>query len=255
MSIAPVVVAVSFKAYLSQAAALAWVRSVADVPTPEGVEVVVFPSFLAIPHAVDAAGGRLSVGAQNLHPAEGGAFTGEVTAPQIREAGCRYVEIGHAERERLFGESETDIVEKVRAAQRHGLIPLLCVGEPTRGPTADAATWCRDKVTRVLRAAEYVGDVVVAYEPVWAIGAERPADAAHVRTVADALREALSAAIPSGRSTRVIYGGAAGEGTLRELKGHLDGVFLGRFAHDPTVIPRILAEAVDGAVAAPEKGC
>ncbi|MDQ1082706.1 MULTISPECIES: triose-phosphate isomerase family protein [Microbacterium] len=250
MSVAPVVVAVSFKAYLSHATAIDWVRAVAGAPIPHGVEVVVFPSFLSIPGAVDAAGGRLSIGAQNLHSAEGGAFTGEVTAPQIREVGCRYVEIGHAERENLFGETEADIVEKIRLAQRHGLIPLLCVGEPTPGSAADAAAWCREKVARMLRAAQFAGDIVVAYEPVWAIGAERPADPAHVRTVAAALREALSTAVPSGRSARVIYGGAAGEGTLPELRGDVDGVFLGRFAHDPAAMRRILAEAADSAVAA-----
>lgn len=241
MSIAPILIAVSFKAFLVDDTLSTWLREVNRIPLPAGVEIAVFPSFLSIPGAVAAVSGRLSIGAQNLYPVDRGAFTGEVTGPQIREAGCQYVEIGHAERERLFGETEQDIADKLRAAQRNELIPLLCIGEPTQGSAADAAIWCGEKLTRVLGAAQYQGDIVVAYEPVWAIGAPAPAPAAHVRTVVEAIRRAVADAIPAG-SQRVIYGGAAGVGVFSDLRDDIDGVFLGRYAHDPAAVRRIIEE-------------
>jgi triosephosphate isomerase len=211
------------------------------------VQPFVIPSFPSIPDVapVASAAGML-LGAQDVHWEDAGAFTGEVSAPELAEHGVALVEIGHAERRAMFGETDDTVGRKVAATLRHGMTPLLCVGEAGRGPADAAGAASVDQLEVSLaraRDAGLAGNLIVAYEPVWAIGAPVPASDEHIRTVATALRGHL-ADDPAFDGARVIYGGSAGPGLWPRIADSLDGMFLGRFAHDPAAFGRILDDVV-----------
>lgn len=238
-------IGVSLKMYFSHARTVEWVSEVAEIlrghPAAPAVTAFVIPQYPSIP-ATLALGGHLDVGAQDLASADAGAFTGEVSGAVLAELGCRFVEVGHAERRRLFGETDEIVAAKVHAALRNGLTPLLCVGEPGRTDTAAAAEFCIEQVRSGLSAAEAagsIGPIVVAYEPRWAIGAAEPASSEHIRGVCSRMREYLLSARDD---ARVMYGGSAGPGLLTTIADSVDGLFLGRFAHDPSAIRDILDE-------------
>ncbi|MDQ7910373.1 triose-phosphate isomerase family protein [Phytohabitans sp. ZYX-F-186] len=228
-------IGVSLKLYLDIPSTLDWCDRVlallADRPAiVDGrVRVWVAPSLPAIPLVLDRVrGSALAVGAQDLFWAERGAFTGAVSGADLAALGCRYAVVGHAERRRLFGEDDAVVAAKTAAALRTGLTPVVCVGERERGPGAEQE--CR----RQLDAAAPSGPAVVAYEPVWAIGAAEPAGVDRIAAVCAALRA---------KGNPVVYGGSAGPGLLTKLGGAVDGLFLGRFAHDPAALADVLDEA------------
>ncbi len=247
-------VGVSLKMYFGHEQTIRWCRAVADVAAThpavrdDHVTLVVLPSFLYIADVADIfAGTHVAVGGQDLFWTDEGAFTGEVSGKQLRELGCGYAEIGHAERRRIFGETDTMIAVKTAAAYRNRLTPILCVGEAVRSNPAGAARHCRAQLDSALSEVQgaTAGPVVVAYEPHWAIGAEKPASPEYVAKTCAALRDHLDAQ-PDFAGSRVIYGGSAGPGLLSRLKGSVDGLFLGRFAHDPSALEHVLTEALDG---------
>jgi len=244
----PVWVGVSLKTYFGHARARAWLTEVADLVreapaiTGGAVRLVVVPTALQIPAALEAfAGTTVQVGAQDVSAYPAGAFTGEIAASELAEVGVTVAEIGHAERRRLFGETDADTAAKAAAALSAGLTPLLCLGETER-TTPDAAA---DAVVAQLRASLAgvpAGAVTVAYEPVWAIGADSPASVEHILAVTRALRDALAARTERAGSA-VVYGGSAGPGLLTRLGDAVDGLFLGRFAHDPRQLRLVVDEA------------
>ena len=240
------IVAVSLKSYLGYAETLDWLAAAGRVCSQGtgAVEVVLLPSAPALVPAV--ALGRESgfaVGAQDLSDRPAGAYTGELPAALLAELGVTYAEIGHAERRYLFGETPEVVLRKTAAAVEQGLIPLVCVGEGRLGDTApapldDAVRESVYQLEELLPQLPPEQPFVVAYEPVWAIGADQPAGVEHVRTVAAGLRQAL-VGFPA---ARVIYGGTAGPGLFGQLGGTVDGLFLGRRAHDPAGLAAVLAE-------------
>ena len=236
-------IGVSLKMYMDLAQTRDWMSALARMARdglPGDVDLFVVPGFLSIRDAVDTlSGSAVAVGAQDVFWEDRGAYTGEVSAPMLVQAGCRYVEIGHAERRRLFGESDADVGRKSEASVRAGLVPVLCIGEETRGAPEAAIEQCGRQITAALGGVDAACEAVIAYEPVWAIGAPRPASAAHIRNVADGLRDVLR----ERRNTRLIYGGSAGPGLLGSLGETVDGLFLGRFAHDIDALKAVLAEA------------
>lgn len=244
-------VGVSLKMYFDHRASLHWCRAVAagaaqhPLVVSGQAELVVLPGFAELSEAEAVfAGGRVKLGAQDLFWEDAGAYTGEVSGRQLVQVGCSYVEIGHAERRRLFAEDDEVLAAKVAAAIRNGLTPILCVGEPSDGGVDDAAEFCIRQLEQLV-APEVAGGrsrVVIAYEPEWAIGAERPASTEHIRGVCAALKDWL-AMQPAVAGSRVIYGGSAGPGLLSQLGDAADGVFLGRFAHDADALSGILDEA------------
>ncbi|MGC5077940.1 triose-phosphate isomerase family protein [Agrococcus sp. DT81.2] len=241
----------SLKMYFGRARTLEWTRAVAAIcaehpAVRDGlVEPFVIPTFPSIPEVVPiATDARMLVGAQDLHWEDAGAFTGEVSALELAEHGVALAEIGHAERRAMFGESDATVALKVAAALRHGIAPVLCIGETDEGAPAAAAAACIRQLEASLalaREADAVGRLVVAYEPVWAIGAPRPAGDDHIRAVAGALRDHLAG---DQLDAQVIYGGSAGPGLLPRIADSVDGMFLGRFAHDPAAFGTILDEAL-----------
>lgn len=237
-------VGVSLKTYLGLAETDRWLRAVADLARSTGaadrVDLFVLPSYLSIGAAGELlAGTGVRYGSQDVGEADAGPFTGEVSAPMLREAGCAYAAVGHAERRRMFGEDDAMTARKAAAAARAGLVPVVCVGEVARSGVGEAVAECLGQLTPVLAAVPPDAEVVVAYEPVWAIGAAEPADSARVLQIACRLRPVLQSR--PGRS-RLIYGGSAGPGLFASLAEGLDGLFLGRFAHDIDNLAAVLAE-------------
>ena len=161
------------------------------------------------------------------------------------------VELGHAERRREpFYETDDIVARKAQAAVRNGLIPLICIGEKSRSGIMSegvglAIRECMPQVNAVLDAIPEHASVILAYEPVWAIGASEPASKDHVLAVVGELRKA---AVGRGRKgeVRILYGGSAGPGTWQELREGLDGLFLGRFAHDLEAFKRVVEEVGSG---------
>ncbi len=246
-----ITVGVSLKLYLDVAETTQWARKVATIArnnsaVREGrVRLFVMPSFPALTAVHTAlAGTRVQLGAQNLHWEDRGPYTGEVSGADLRAVGCGLVEVGHAERRASFGESEDVVRDKLTAAVRNGLVPVLCIGEETQLGIVEAVAECAAQLRSALAGlpAESRSEVIVAYEPVWAIGKKEPADAAHVRGVVAQLRNVLA---DDGRIPvfSVIYGGSAQRGTLNGLGGAVDGLFLGRFAHDTAELARVIDEA------------
>ena len=182
-------VAISLKMYFGPARAQAYCAALASLAArhPDvasgATELVVLPSFVAIPAALSAAGTtRLQVGAQDLATEDAGAFTGEVSGAELAELGVTHVEVGHAERRRLFGEDDTVVRAKTAAALRNDLVPLLCVGETSRLDPVAAAAVVVEQVASAIP--DGTGKrVLVAYEPVWAIGAAEPAPHAYTSAV------------------------------------------------------------------------
>jgi triosephosphate isomerase len=235
------ILGVSLKMYLNVEETRGWLQAVADLSrASEHVELFVAPSFLSLAEAAGIlAGTPVRLGAQDVFWEERGAFTGEVSATMLREVGCTYAEMGHAERRRLFGEDDRVTALKAAAAWRAGLVPVVCIGESERSGAHAAARACFAQVDPVLDALPVGADVVFAYEPVWAIGAPAPAPPEHVVQVTVRLRQRF--ADRPGR-IRLIYGGAAGHGLRASLGDAVDGLFLGRFAHDVHNLQAILEE-------------
>jgi triosephosphate isomerase (TIM) len=201
----------------------------------EDVEIVVAPTFTAVHACAEAARNtRVGIAAQNLHWEREGAFTGEISGPMIKEAGAEYVIIGHSERRTLFGETDETVNRKVRAAIAAKLIPIVCIGETLAEREAGATMSVLDRQIKAgfdAITGEQVGALVIAYEPVWAIGTGRTATAdqaqeahAHIR---QRLRQWFGGAAAD--ECHVIYGGSVKPDNTKELVGQpdVDGALVG----------------------------
>lgn len=246
------IIGAGLKMYLGHQQTVDWLEGVARVAEGHAglrqgtVELFVLPSFPNLVHAVRVLSPLgVGVGAQDLSWADSGPFTGEVSGAELAELGCSFVEVGHLERRTHLGETDDMISRKTAAAFRHSLTPVICVGESHPGPADAAAQECARQLRAVLtdsRRNGELGRAVVAYEPHWAIGAQAAAAPGHIRTVCDRLTSELQAD-PALAGSRVIYGGSAGSGLLADLAGAVDGLFLGRAAHDTAVLEAVLDEA------------
>ncbi len=245
-----ILLGVSLKTYFSYAQTLAWSQKVAQIARQHpaivagDVRLFVLPAFPAIPAVVDIfAATPVQVGAQDLAGTENGAWTGEVSGSMLAEIGCCLAEVGHAERRRYFAEDDTQIAAKLAMALRHGMTPILCLGEPVHTSVAQAVALCTQQYHAALAMARQQGlsgAVIIAWEPQWAIGAANPAPDDYIQAVCAGLRD-----LAADRDFRlsVIYGGSAGPGLLQRLNGQVNGLFLGRFAHDPAALRKIIDDA------------
>jgi len=206
----------------------------------DGCELVLAPPFTAFEAARDPRA-RWALGAQNLSEHRSGAFTGEVSAAMIAEAGCRYVLVGHSERRSLFGEDGPVLARKVARARECGLVPIYCVGETEteRQEGLTAATLARQVETLADDPAE--APLVVAYEPVWAIGTGRAATPDDSASAAAHLAVLLS----SRRDLRLLYGGSVHPGNAEALlrQGRVDGFLIGGASLDPAAFVAIARAA------------
>jgi triosephosphate isomerase (TIM) len=216
----------------------------------EGVDVVVCPPFTALGASVKGAEtSEVQVYAQNMYHEASGAFTGEVAAPMLLELGVRGVILGHSERRQMFGETDRALQQKVPAALEAGLVPILCVGETEEEREAEETERkLRHQVQEALArvATDRLGDLVIAYEPIWAIGTGRVAtpeqaqDAiAFIRAlVADRSREQAA-------RTRLLYGGSVNAENAPELMAlpDVDGALVGGASLTPDTFATIVSAA------------
>jgi triosephosphate isomerase (TIM) len=199
--------------------------------------VVLFPPALSLATVRDALADRTDVllGVQNIHWEEKGAFTGESSASMARDAGARLVLVGHSERRHVFGETDAEAARKCAAALRHGLRPVLCVGETLE--EREAGRTEAVVLTQLGRGLgevepERVAEIVIAYEPVWAIGTGRTATPEDATTVHRAIRRGLG---KPGADVPILYGGSVKPNNARALLGApgVDGLLVGGASLDP----------------------
>ena len=216
----------------------------------DGVDVVVCPPFTVLGAVAQAlAGSRVGLGAQNMHWEKEGAFTGEVSAAMVRDAGCRYVILGHSERRTCFHETDGDVNRKTRAALAAGLTPIVCVGETLAerdGKRMEAVV-----TTQVQQSLAGLGDglkrIVIAYEPVWAIGTGRTATPAQAQEAHALIRRVVAGMDAEVAPTvRIQYGGSVKPSNARELfsQPDIDGGLIGGASLDVASFVDIVNAAV-----------
>jgi triosephosphate isomerase (TIM) len=202
-------------------------------------DVVICPSFLALSAVVERSrGSAVRVAAQDMHEEESGAFTGEVSAPMLVEVGVDAVILGHSERRQLFGETDEALARKVPAALAAGLEPILCVGESEEARDADQT----DAVLERQLEADLTGipsgelsRVVIAYEPIWAIGTGRTATPEQAQETIAFIRDDLRIRGGAGDAMRILYGGSVKPDNAAELMAQpdIDGALVGGASIDP----------------------
>jgi triosephosphate isomerase len=204
------------------------------VSSVQGVDVAICPPFTALAAMVDSArGSRVEIYAQNMHQADSGAFTGEVSAPMLVEIGVQGVILGHSERRQLFGETDRALQMKVPAAFAAGLKPILCVGETEDEREAgDTERKLRHQVQEALARLDVsqLGDVVIAYEPIWAIGTGRVATPDQAQEAIGFIRALVAdRSREQAERTRVLYGGSVNDENCPELLAlpDVDGALVG----------------------------
>jgi triosephosphate isomerase len=215
----------------------------------EGVEIAICPPFTALAAMVDSArGSRVAVYAQNVHEAPEGAFTGEISTAMLVELEVDGVVIGHSERRALFGETDAAVARKLPAALAAGLRPILCVGESEAqrlaGETEDHLRVQLEAAFAAVDPAQYP-DVVVAYEPIWAIGTGRVATVEQAQEAAAFVRDVLAGLAPGGADVRVLYGGSVSAENAAELLAlaDVDGALVGGASLTPDSFAAIAAAA------------
>ena len=205
------------------------------------VEVMIAPTFLSLPLVATALrDSNIKTGAQNLYFEKQGAFTGEVSGEMIKAAGAEYVLIGHSERRQFFGETDLSVSKKITATMESNLKPLLCIGE-TEAQRDDEKTFSiLDKqVSNGLKGSglDELENLVLAYEPVWAIGTGKTASVEQVEQVHQYLRSLLEKLFSKDFSdkTRILYGGSVNPGNVKDLMAidDVDGALVGGASLDP----------------------
>jgi triosephosphate isomerase len=215
-----------------------------------GAEVVICPPFLSLKTAVEhCAQSRARVAAQNMHEAPEGAFTGEVSAPMLVELGVEGVILGHSERRQYFGETDEALARKVPAALRARLEPILCVGESEGQRDSDET---EAVLTRQIGADladvsdDSLAEVVIAYEPIWAIGTGRTATTEQAQDAIALIRGLIEArSPPAAAAIRILYGGSVKPDNAEELVSQpdVDGALVGGASLDPEDFAAIVAAA------------
>jgi triosephosphate isomerase len=200
-----------------------------------GPEVLLAPPFTALAAVAEAVrGSEVRLAGQNMHWEDEGAFTGEVSPRMLRDLGCTHVILGHSERRQLFGETDDGVGRKGQAAFRHGLTPILCVGETLNERDSDRTMEVVERqVERALRnlTPDQAAVAVIAYEPVWAIGTGRNATPEQAQEVHASIRRlvARSHGDPAAAAVRILYGGSVKPDNIASLMAQpdLDGALVG----------------------------
>jgi triosephosphate isomerase len=213
------------------------------------VDVVVAPPFTALRSAqtvIETDHLLILLGAQNCHWEESGAFTGEVSAEMLKKLSVSYVIVGHSERRHVFGEVDEDVNRKVKAVLAHGMTPIMCVGETEdQREQGLTETLVADQVRRGLRglAADDVAGLVIAYEPVWAIGTGKTSSVDDAAEVAGLVRATVSGDFgDAADSVRILYGGSVNPGNIAGFmaKRDIDGALVGGASLDPDTFASVV---------------
>lgn len=218
---------------ISEAAAL--INQLKPMIKDAKCDVVVCPTFLSLPTAVELCKGtNIKVGAQNMHFEDNGAFTGEVSPLMLKELGVDYVIIGHSERRQYFNETDETVNRKLKAAFSHDISPILCVGESLSerelGITEEVlATQIKLDLSGLSK--EQVEELVIAYEPIWAIGTGKTATAEDANSTIGFIRSVVGKLYGNGVADkiRIQYGGSVKPSTIKEQMAmeHIDGGLIG----------------------------
>jgi triosephosphate isomerase len=252
-------IAGNWKMNLNHFEAIALVQKIAfSLPDKyyDKVDVTVIPPFTdlrSVQTLVDGDKLRLTYGAQDLSQHDSGAYTGDISATFLAKLGCSYVVVGHSERRTYHAEDDALVAAKAAAALRHGLIPIVCIGEGLE--VREAGDHVSHNVTQLRGSlaglsAEQIGTVVIAYEPVWAIGTGRVASAGDAQQVCAAIRTELGAlASPEIADTvRVLYGGSVNAKNVGEIvaRDDVDGALVGGASLDGEQFATLSAIAAGG---------
>jgi triosephosphate isomerase len=229
-------IAGNWKMYKTVADAVRYIKEFREVVKGvAGVEIVVAPTFTALQAAADAARNRnVAIAAQDLYWEREGAFTGEISAAMIRDTGAEYVIVGHSERRTLFGETDATVNRKVAAAMAAGLTPIVCIGETLDQRERSETFEVLDRqITQGLDgvSGDQVGQLVIAYEPVWAIGTGRNATPAQAAEAHAHIRQRLRAwfGAEAADLCHILYGGSVKPDNIRDLiaQDDVDGALVG----------------------------
>ncbi|MTV50310.1 triose-phosphate isomerase [Heliobacillus mobilis] len=197
-------------------------------------EIVLCPPYISLDSLAKALKGtNIALGAQNMHPAKEGAYTGEVAPGMLKALDCKYVILGHSERRQYFGETDATVAEKVKAALAANLIPIVCVGETLAQREQVITEPVVDIQVRLGLAGlspEELAGIIIAYEPVWAIGTGKTASSADAQKVCRFIRSVLSSWHgDTAEKVRILYGGSVKPDNIRELmeQPDIDGALVG----------------------------
>ena len=229
------IIAGNWKMHNTMEEGIKLVKDLAALVKDATATVVVCPTFTALQAAKKAAyGTNINVGAQNVHWADKGAFTGEISTSMLKEIGVQYAIIGHSERREYFGETDETVNKRVKAAIAASIIPIMCCGESLE--TREAGT-TNEFVGAQVKAglegltAEQVANIVIAYEPIWAIGTGKTATSDQANEVCKFIREVVAEKFgqDAADKVRIQYGGSVKPATIAELmsKSDIDGALVG----------------------------
>lgn len=229
------IIAGNWKMYKTAAEAREFAQELRKLPLGEGVEKVICAPFTALPALAEALNGSdIALGAQNMHWEEQGAFTGEVSPVMLKEFGVTYVIIGHSERRQYFNETDETVNRKVMAALGHGLVPIVCVGETLEereaGKTAEVV---RVQTAGALKdlTADQVKGIVIAYEPIWAIGTGKSSTAQDANDTIRTIRGVIASTFgqDAAEAVRIQYGGSVKPETVESFlrESDIDGALVG----------------------------
>jgi triosephosphate isomerase len=220
-------------------------------PLPAKAEVAIFPPSIDLPATLDAAkGSGLLVGAQNMYFADEGAFTGEISAPMLVAAGATHVLIGHSERRQYFGETDELVNKKLHTALRYKLVPIVCIGElleqRENGETEAVLRRQTGRAFENIDAAQ-AAPIVIAYEPVWAIGTGKTATPEIAAEAHAVIRHEVAQLLgkPASEAMRILYGGSVKPDNAPQLcaQPEIDGALVGGASLDPASFGKIVAAA------------
>lgn len=242
-------IAANWKMHKTVAEAAAFVDTLLPRIAATQTDVVICPPFTALTAVVERRyGTAVKVAAQNMHEGDTGAFTGEVSAPMLVELDVEAVVLGHSERREYFSETDEALARKVPAALAAGLEPILCVGESEEARDADQTEGVLERQLQADLAAVESGklaEVVVAYEPIWAIGTGRTATPEQAQEVCAFIRDVLRERGAVADAVRILYGGSVKPANAAELMSQpdIDGALVGGASLDPDEFAAIVEAA------------
>jgi len=241
------VIAGNWKMHKNRQEALAFLQEFAPLVATSDQEIVLCAPFTALAVLAEKLiGTRIALGAQNVHWEAAGAYTGEISPPMLTDLGVRYVIVGHSERRQYFGETDERVNLRLKAAQRYGLTPILCVGE-TDEQRQQGLTEAHilAQLAQALVGVK-ISQVIIAYEPIWAIGTGNTCPPEEANRVIGLIRKEMSilpqVSSQSNENVRILYGGSVKPDNIDELMAmpEIDGVLVGTASLDPQAFARIV---------------
>lgn len=245
------IIAGNWKMFKTVSEATAFINEIKGQAEVDGVDSVICAPYISLPALVEAVKGTtLKIGAQNLHWEDNGAYTGEISGVMLKDLGVDYVIIGHSERRAYFAETDETVNKKVHAAFKHGLTPIVCVGEKLEEREAgDTKSVCKVQTEAAFAgiSAEQAAQVVVAYEPIWAIGTGKSSTAADANEVISYIRELVAGLYSQSvaDAVRIQYGGSVKPNNIGEYmqESDIDGALVGGASLEPASYTQLVQGA------------